>query len=303
MEHSQSFRLPRDRSVDNDQVLLVLLAVRMQGGQAPATGDLLKPLKAGVKLARDKGLLTESTVKLPSTTKAGKTTMKNTAVLALSEQGENFLRQHASPEALNATASGQLQALQKSLESDRLALREEVLKAVSAKGGKAKTDLGKELTGLAQTVTDLGKRLEKVEAAMKNQGQEGLAEKIDQAFASLQKRLEKPISLPTAQSMPISSQPVKVPGKSADWSEEVIRMVMEQKQRNSFQRLTLPQIFDQLRTRHPDMTLGQFHDGLRRLQDERRLRLGPYTQALATLDDPRNALFLDREVKFYVELP
>jgi hypothetical protein len=244
--------------VENEQVLLVLLAVRMQGGQAPATGDLLKPLKDGVKLAREKGLLTETTVKLPSTTKAGKTTMKKTSLLALSEQGENFLRQHANPEALNATAAGQMQALQKSLEADRLALHEEVLKAVSG---------------------------------------------IDQAFASLQKRLEKPISLPPAQSMPISPQPVKVPPKSADWSEEVIRMVAEQKQQNSFQRLTLPQIFERLRTTHPDMSLGQFHDGLRRLQDEKRLRLGPYTQALATLDDPRNALFLDREVKFYVELP
>jgi hypothetical protein len=289
--------------VENEQVLLVLLAVRMQGGQAPAGKGVLSSLKAGVQLAREKGLLTESTVKLPSTTKAGKTTMKNTAVLALSEQGENFLRQHANPEALNATAAGQMQALQKSLEADRLALREEILKAVSAKGGKGKTDLGKELTGVVKTVTDLGKRLEKVEAALQHQGQEGLAEKIDQAFASLQKRLEKPMSLAPAQSMPVSPEPVKVPPKSTDWSEDVIRMVVEQKQRSSFQRLTLPQIFERLRTTHPDMTLGQFHDGLRRLQDEKRLRLGPYTQALATLDDPRNALFLDREVKFYVELP
>jgi hypothetical protein len=69
------------------------------------------------------------------------------------------------------------------------------------------------------------------------------------------------------------------------------------------QRLTLPQVFERVRARKPDLTLGQFHDGLRRLQDERRIRLSPYTQALATLDDPRNALFLDREVKFYVELP
>ena len=80
-------------------------------------------------------------------------------------------------------------------------------------------------------------------------------------------------------------------------------MAAEQKQRNSFQRLTLPQVFERLRVRHPDLTLGQFHDGLRRLQDEKRIRLAPFTQALATLDDPRNALFLDREVKYYVELP
>lgn len=278
--------------MDNDQVLLVLLAVRMQGGQAPATGDLLKPLKTGVKLARDKGLLTESTASLPSTNKAGKTTVKKTVVLGLSEHGENFLRQNASPESLSATAAGQMQAL-----------REEVLKAVYAKGGKGKTDLSKEWAGLAKAVSDLGKRLEKVETALQNQGQEGLVEKIDQAFAALQKRLEKPLTITSVQSAPIASQPPKLPAKADEWGEEVIRMVAEQKQRNSFQRLTLPQIFEKLRPKHPDLTLGLFHDGLRRLQDEKRLRLGPYTQALATLDDPRNALFLDREVKFYVELP
>jgi hypothetical protein len=87
-----------------------------------------------------------------------------------------------------------------------------------------------------------------------------------------------------------------------DWSEDVIRLAGEQKKRDPFQRLTLPQVFDHLRGKFPGLTLGQFHDGLRRLQDERRIRLGPFTQALATLDDPRNALFLDREVKYYVEL-
>jgi hypothetical protein len=91
--------------------------------------------------------------------------------------------------------------------------------------------------------------------------------------------------------------------RSENWAGEVVRLVTEQKQRNALQRLTLPQLFERIRARKPDLTLGQFHDGLRRLQDERRIRLSPYTQALATLDDPRNALFLDREVKFYVELP
>ncbi len=100
---------------------------------------------------------------------------------------------------------------------------------------------------------------------------------------------------------PPAAEPVL--SKEASWGDDVIRMAGEQKQRNPFQRLTLPQVFERVRAQHPHLTLGQFHDGLRRLQDEKRIRLGPYTQALATLDDPRNALFLDREVKYYVELP
>lgn len=98
-----------------------------------------------------------------------------------------------------------------------------------------------------------------------------------------------------------TSAPAAVPAD--DWGQEVVRLVTEQKQRHAFQRLTLPQLFERVRARRPDLTLGQFHDGLRRLQDDKRIRLSPYTQALATIDDPRTALFLDREVKYYVELP
>jgi hypothetical protein len=103
-------------------------------------------------------------------------------------------------------------------------------------------------------------------------------------------------------SAPAANLPDSRPTTNA-WGEEVVRLAAEQKQRHAFQRLTLPQLYERLRATHPNLTLGEFHDGLRRLQDEKRIRLGPYTQALATLDDPRNALFLDREVKYYVELP
>lgn len=87
------------------------------------------------------------------------------------------------------------------------------------------------------------------------------------------------------------------------WLDSVPRMAAEQRQTNPFQRLTLSQAFERLKAERPNLSVGQFHDGLRRLHQENRIRLGPYTQALATLDDPRNALYLDREVKYYVELP
>ena len=87
-----------------------------------------------------------------------------------------------------------------------------------------------------------------------------------------------------------------------DWLDEVVGMVDEQQRRNAYQRLTLPEIYEKLRSRHPELSLGQYQDGLRQLHEAKRIRLGPYTQALATLPDPRNALYLDREVKYYAEL-
>jgi hypothetical protein len=130
---------------------------------------------------------------------------------------------------------------------------------------------------------------------------------LEELKTALAKTLEKvkPVDLDALSKALAGNQqpPAGPPRKEASWGEEVVRIVAEQKQRNAFQRLTLPQVFERLRALHPDLTLGQFHDGMRRLHEEKRIRLGPYTQALATLDDPRNALYLDREVKFYVELP
>jgi hypothetical protein len=85
------------------------------------------------------------------------------------------------------------------------------------------------------------------------------------------------------------------------WLDAVVRLAQEQRTKNPFQRLTLPQLYAELRQQHPSLNLAEFHGGLRQLHEQGRVRLGPYTQALATLDDPRNALYLDREVKYYVE--
>jgi hypothetical protein len=104
---------------------------------------------------------------------------------------------------------------------------------------------------------------------------------------------------------PVPSSPSLPPSEQhrVNWLDEVVHLVVEQKQRNQFERLTLPRIYEHLKKTRPDLSLGQFHDGLRRLQTQRRIRLTAYTQALATLEDAQNALYLDREVKFYVDLP
>jgi hypothetical protein len=90
---------------------------------------------------------------------------------------------------------------------------------------------------------------------------------------------------------------------TSGWLEEVVPFVAAQKHLNSFDRPNLKQLYENLRQTHPTLTLGEFHEGLRGLHQQRRIRLDPYTQALATLQDPLHALYLDREVKYYVDLP
>jgi hypothetical protein len=94
-----------------------------------------------------------------------------------------------------------------------------------------------------------------------------------------------------------------LPAADRAWLDDVVRMTTEQRQRDRYQPLSLPRIYAELRQSRPGLSLGEFHDGLRLLRDQGRLRLVPFTRALATIDDPRNALFLDGEVMYYAEPP
>jgi hypothetical protein len=166
---------------------------------------------------------------------------------------------------------------------------------------------------LRESLLTFGRQLDALKADIQKSVAEALrpVEEVQASLQALQANIAgvlekiKPIDLDELTRKLAGSRhtPEAASADSQDWEQEVVRLVTEQRQRNPFQRLTLPQLFERVRARKAGLTLGQFHDGLRRLQDEKRIRLSPYTQALATLDDPRNALFLDREVKFYVELP
>ncbi|MBY0527696.1 MAG: hypothetical protein K2R98_30135 [Gemmataceae bacterium] len=104
-------------------------------------------------------------------------------------------------------------------------------------------------------------------------------------------------------SQPLALPPSSSPPDLPDWLDNVVKLTAEQQQRDRYQPLSLPAIFATLRQMRPTLTLGQFHDGLRLLREQKRIRLSPYTRALATIEDARNALFLDGEVMYYVELP
>lgn len=61
----------------------------------------------------------------------------------------------------------------------------------------------------------------------------------------------------------------------------------------------LPELY---RAATPDLTIGQFHDVIRELQADRRIRLHPFTGAMYQLRDEQYAMVQGQEIKFYVEL-
>lgn len=120
---------------------------------------------------------------------------------------------------------------------------------------------------------------------------QGVQRSLERVSAEIASSIQAPA--PTESSTTANQQ-------DGDWHENMVRFVEQRRGDDPNRRFTFTELFEKVRTAHSNLTLPQFHEGLRQLQTAGKIRLYPFTQALATLPDPENALYLDREVKFYV---
>jgi hypothetical protein len=61
----------------------------------------------------------------------------------------------------------------------------------------------------------------------------------------------------------------------------------------------LPELFRQVLQTSPTLTLGSFHDGLRRLHEQQQIYLHPWTGPLYDLPEPSVALLVGHEIAYY----
>jgi hypothetical protein len=243
---------------------------RLQGsGKTPG---LFPGGQAGAKLihrARAEGLLQEVPSPEPPATKKSKA--KPPVYVAITERGRQLVLDQDSPSKL-------LAGLRERLDSQGAAL------------AAGMSEVQAQLSAIRETVDQLEKSLATRFAHY---------QQTAQAFRSILDRLAHQSALvaPVAAVAPGSTT------STGNWLDEVVRFVASQKRLNSFDRPNLKRVYEHLKQTHPTLTLGEFHEGLRTLHQQRRIRLDPFTQALATLQDPLHALYLDREVKYYVDLP
>lgn len=64
----------------------------------------------------------------------------------------------------------------------------------------------------------------------------------------------------------------------------------------------LPDLYRQARQAHPALTIGQFHDGLRRLHELQQIYLHPWTGPLYDLPEPPYALLVGHEIAYYASI-
>ena len=83
------------------------------------------------------------------------------------------------------------------------------------------------------------------------------------------------------------------------WSVDALDYLDRRRHAGALGPCPLPELHESLRRAHPSLSIGHFHEGLRRLHQRRVLRLQP-TAGLADLPRPEFALFDDGSVLYYV---
>jgi hypothetical protein len=104
--------------------------------------------------------------------------------------------------------------------------------------------------------------------------------------------LPKPTAVAELELAELDDLPEAILARLADWtaSEALARDC------------PLPDLFRSLSLRAEPPTIGQFHDCLRELHDQKRIYLHPWTGPLYTLPEPQMALLVGHEVAYYASL-
>lgn len=81
-----------------------------------------------------------------------------------------------------------------------------------------------------------------------------------------------------------------------------IEMHLKQLSENGMD-VPLPQLLESLRTQYPKMTLGEFHDSLRRLRNGQKIHLHAWTGPPQEIPSPDVALMAGHDIAYYASLP
>jgi hypothetical protein len=86
------------------------------------------------------------------------------------------------------------------------------------------------------------------------------------------------------------------------WTEQAVTLLDRWQASGASEDFPLPDLYQRLRASAPDLSIGRFHDGLRRLHDQERIYLHPWTGPLHDLPEPPYALLVGHEIAYYASL-
>lgn len=109
------------------------------------------------------------------------------------------------------------------------------------------------------------------------------------------KRATRPLKKP--------APPLPRPIPAAElWLAPSLRFLQERQLAGALGDCAFPEFFREARRTVPALSIGQFHDGLRLLQERGQVYLHPWTGPLYDLPEPGLAFLVGHEVAYYVSL-
>jgi hypothetical protein len=103
--------------------------------------------------------------------------------------------------------------------------------------------------------------------------------------------------------MPLPCDKTTSNGHSADaWLPTVLDHLSRWQASATLEDCPLPALYQIARHTAPTLTIGQFHDGLRRLHEQERVYLHPWTGPLYEIPEPTLALLVGHEIAYYASL-
>jgi hypothetical protein len=89
---------------------------------------------------------------------------------------------------------------------------------------------------------------------------------------------------------------------SETWLATVLSLLSRWQDSGASEDYALPELYRQARQQTPSLTIGHFHDGLRRLHDQGHIYLHPWTGPLYEIPEPPYALLIGHEIAYYASV-
>lgn len=140
--------------------------------------------------------------------------------------------------------------------------------------------------------------LEQVHSALKCEEAmlQDVQAKVRSAFQSIEMLRTRVEQLAT---MVSERQVVQTKVSVPAWEDRLTEYISKRQSARPAEDCPLPELYREARNVAPELTVGTFHDGLRRLHDERRIALQPWTGPLHELPEPTLALLQGHSLAFY----
>ena len=92
------------------------------------------------------------------------------------------------------------------------------------------------------------------------------------------------------------------PATEQNWTKSILSYLQRWQASRTSEDCPLPELFKNACQAAPGLTIGQFHDGLRRLYDQQQIYLHPWTGPLYEVPEPPYALLVGHEIAYYASL-